>query len=78
MREQFWAHHGAWHWRRWLALADQGRLDEEFDRNVYDWQTISAMRAEGVIRSAAELFGDRRAPLPEGRSPLAQADLRSI
>lgn len=78
MRERFWAHHGAWHWRRWLALADQGRLDEEFDRNVYDWQTISAMRAEGVIRSAAELFGDRRAPLPEGRSPLAQADLRSI
>jgi glycosyltransferase involved in cell wall biosynthesis len=64
MHERLWGELGAWHWRRWLSFADQGRLDEEFDRNVYDSQTITAMRREGVIRSAAELFLDL--PLPLG------------
>jgi Glycosyl transferase family 2 len=48
------------HWRRWVALADVGRLDEEFERMVFDEETISELRREGVIRSAAELFGERK------------------
>ena len=48
-----------WHWRRWLALADQGRLDEEFDRNVFSIDTISTLRASGVIRIVDEVFGER-------------------
>ena len=48
-----------WHWRRWLALAEQGRFDEEFDRNVFSEETISTLRANGVIRSVAEVFGER-------------------
>jgi len=48
-----------WHWRHWLALADQGRFDEEFDRNVFDAETIAALRARDVIRSAHEIFRDR-------------------
>jgi glycosyltransferase involved in cell wall biosynthesis len=52
-----------WHWRHWLTLADQGRLDEEFDRNVFDTETISILRAGGVIRSAQEVFQDRMTQL---------------
>jgi hypothetical protein len=46
----------AWHWRRWLELDDQGRLDEELDRTIFDAATIERLRCERVIRSAAELF----------------------
>ena len=49
----------AWHWRRWLKLADQGRLDEEFDRTVLDVGTLSTLRTQGAIRSAAEIFSAR-------------------
>jgi hypothetical protein len=45
-----------WHWRRWLALADQGRLDEEFERNVFSAEMVTELRAIGVIRSAAEIL----------------------
>jgi glycosyltransferase involved in cell wall biosynthesis len=48
----------AWHWRRWLALADQGRLDDEFDRTVFDAHTIEDLRRRGVIKSALEFFAD--------------------
>jgi glycosyltransferase involved in cell wall biosynthesis len=50
----------AWHWRRWLEMDEQGRLDEEFDRTVFDAATIERLRSERVIRSAAELFAERR------------------
>jgi glycosyltransferase involved in cell wall biosynthesis len=58
VHEQYFGDGLAWHWRRWLSLADQGRLDQEFNHNVYDWRLISALRAEGVIRSASEMFDD--------------------
>jgi hypothetical protein len=50
----------AWHWRRWLEMDEQGRLDEEFDRTVFDAAMIERLRSERVIRSAAELFAERR------------------
>jgi capsular polysaccharide biosynthesis protein len=47
----------AWHWRRWIALAEEGRLDEEFDRSIFDPAMIAELRRAGVIRSAGEIFG---------------------
>lgn len=46
----------AWHWRRWVAMDEAGRLNEEFDRSVFDADTIAEFRAQGIIRSAAEIF----------------------
>jgi hypothetical protein len=46
----------AWHWRRWLRLADEGRLDAEFNRSVFTAETIAELRREGIVRSAAEWF----------------------
>jgi len=45
-----------WHWRRWLALADEGRLDMEFDRTSFDDSAIEKLRASGIIRTAQEVF----------------------
>lgn len=46
----------AWHWRRWLRLAEEGRLDEEFERSVFDEPTLERLRADGVIQSVAQWF----------------------
>jgi hypothetical protein len=53
----------AWHWRRWLELAEQGRLDEEFERTVFDAHTIGDLRHRGVIKSALEVFADAAGPV---------------
>ena len=54
--DEFFSGDLAWHWRRWLEMAEQGRLDEEFDRTVFDAGSIAALRTQGSIRSAAELL----------------------
>jgi len=62
IREVFRVHGGffgdrvAWHWRRWLRLADEGRLDEEFDRQVADAAAIEQLRRRGVAKSAQAYF----------------------
>lgn len=48
----------AWHWRRWLELSDQGLLDREFDRTVFDDSTIADLQRREVIKSASEIFTD--------------------
>jgi hypothetical protein len=56
---------GKWkalHWRRWVALADRGALDEEFDRMIFDGETIAELRDRQEVRSAAALFDQRIAP----------------
>lgn len=45
-----------WHWRRWIDLADKGLLDEEFSRSVFDDETIAILRADGILKTAAELL----------------------
>ena len=57
--DEYLGKHLAWHWRHWLALAEQGRIDEEFDRQKLDAKALAAHRASGVIRSAAEVFAER-------------------
>jgi len=51
-----------WHWKRWVELADAGRLHEEFSRQALDHQQLLRDRALGTIRSAHEtLKGSGRA-----------------
>lgn len=46
------------HWRRWLAMADEGRLEEEFDRSVFDSDMLAGLRRTGIVHSAAEILGN--------------------
>jgi hypothetical protein len=48
----------AWHWRRWVKLADEGRADEEFDRLVFDADQLAELRARGTVMSAAAWFAN--------------------
>ncbi len=52
----------AWHWRRWVAMANEGRLDQEFERSIFDDGTIAELRSKGIVRSAAEIFKERGCP----------------
>jgi hypothetical protein len=56
----------AWHWRRWLRLAEQGRAGEEYERQVFDGATLTALQAAGTVMSAAEWFA---APVPASPPP---------
>lgn len=49
----------AWHWRHWVALARAGRLRAEFDRQVFDAESLATLRAAGGIADAATLFAAR-------------------
>jgi hypothetical protein len=49
----------SWQWRRWIKLKDEGRLDEEFQRTIFDEPTTARLRAQGVIRNATQLFAAR-------------------
>jgi hypothetical protein len=49
----------AWHWRRWIALADQEGINAEFERSSFDPEAIEILRRQGIVRSAAEVFSER-------------------
>jgi hypothetical protein len=51
----------AWHWRRWVAMAQQGRINEEFEASTFSESVMADCRTEGTIRSVAELFRERSA-----------------
>jgi glycosyltransferase involved in cell wall biosynthesis len=44
----------AWHWRRWLEMADEGRIEEEFHRQAITQREFDALRSSGVIQSAQQ------------------------
>lgn len=46
----------AWHWRRWLQCARDGKLDEEFQRQIFSREQMQALRKQGRIRTAAQYF----------------------
>jgi glycosyltransferase involved in cell wall biosynthesis len=48
-----------WHWRRWIRLADEGRLREEFEKQVFNEDAIADFRRQRIVRSAAELLEER-------------------
>jgi hypothetical protein len=49
----------AWHWRRWMSLADREGIEREFTRSTFDSGAICELRSLGVVRSAAEIFEER-------------------
>ena len=66
-----------WHWRRWLDLADRGRLGEEFDRNVFDAEMIAMLRVDGAVNTARQVFQDRMNAAREAELVSLRNDLAS-
>ena len=50
----------AWHWRRWLQLAEGGGLDAEFAAQVVDAREVAELVARGVLTTPRALFAARR------------------
>ena len=48
-----------WHWRRWVRLADEGKLREEFEKQVFSEDAIGDFRRRRIVCSAAELLEER-------------------
>ena len=44
----------AWHWRRWLELADQGKGEEEFRRQILTRQRFDGLISAGVVQSVQQ------------------------
>ncbi len=61
----------AWHWKRWLKLAEEGTLEAEFERSVWQPEKIAELRQQGSIRSAAEILQKRKAKPKGKKSPRA-------
>lgn len=55
----------AWQWRRWAAMAVQGKLDDEFERNIFNAQQIEQLRSQGAIKSAAQLLAQGNLGMPK-------------
>jgi hypothetical protein len=53
----------AWHWRRWAGMTEPGAVEREFARQVLDAPTLQVLRRDGIVRSAAEIFAERRETL---------------
>ena len=63
----------ALHWRRWLKLAEEGALEAEFERSVWQPEKIEELRRQGSIRSAAEILQERK-PMPQWQASPAVAE----
>lgn len=64
MHDKYFDADSARHWRRWATLAEQDRIDEEFDRMVFGEARLGDLRRRRVIRSAAEILS---APVNEAQ-----------
>lgn len=54
----------AWHWRRWLALESVADIHAEFQRQLFDEDTLAALLRVGVVQSAADWYAGRVGDLP--------------
>lgn len=55
-----WGPDSAWHWRRWLEnIDDHGGVEGEMARNRLSRSEIAALKASGLIRTAAEIIQPR-------------------
>ena len=63
VHDAYFGEHMAWHWRRWLALADggPGAVGREFQRQAFAAQTLRRNRECGVVASAADWFARAQA-----------------
>lgn len=60
----------AWHWRRWLQIAKEGSVEEEFGRQRMTEERFRAAVAEGAIQSVDMVFDalpSIRAEKPEAK-----------
>jgi glycosyltransferase involved in cell wall biosynthesis len=48
-----------WHWRRWVRLAEEGRLREEFEKQICTEDAVAEFRRRRILCSATELLEDR-------------------
>jgi hypothetical protein len=46
----------AWHWRRWLQIAREGKVDEEFRRQALTEEQFQARLRDATIQSAATVL----------------------
>jgi len=51
--------HRALHWQRWAALSREGRLQEEFERQLLGDAQLAGLIESGAIKTAAALFAQR-------------------
>ena len=51
--EEYATGRSGWHWLRWVRAADEGRLEEEFERQRVDDDALLALRSAGRVVSAA-------------------------
>lgn len=59
VHDEYFGEHLAWHWRRWLALADAQAVRREFERQGFDAATLEHYLAVGVVKRASDWFDDR-------------------
>jgi glycosyltransferase involved in cell wall biosynthesis len=48
----------AWHWKRWVHLADKGEVDREFERSIFSFDHVDELYRDGYVRSVAEIFAE--------------------
>ena len=46
----------ALHWRRWADIARRGRLEVEFERQIFDEATFYSLVADGTIEIVQQYF----------------------
>ena len=47
----------AWHVKRWVSLADDGKLDDEFEKQFLGPSELESYRRNGVVMSVGSYFG---------------------
>jgi glycosyltransferase involved in cell wall biosynthesis len=55
----FFSKYNVWHWQEWASQLKEGRLREEFERQLLDEQLLADLIQSGSIRSASEMFRER-------------------
>ncbi len=49
----------AWHWRRWMVLAEQGKLEDEFQRQFIDEPYLVELLNRRIVKRASDIFIER-------------------
>lgn len=67
-------HSGArgWHWRRWLEIAENGELAQEYARQFFPPKTLNQMRAKGRVATANDIFARRMAEAAAHKAQAAE------
>jgi glycosyltransferase involved in cell wall biosynthesis len=68
VHDAYWSEALAWHWRRWLALADEGKIGDEFARQVFDAEEITTLLSSGMVRSVSDMFARAASQRRSGRA----------